>query len=250
MKVLYPSIESSQSVFPIQRFVDNPRTYPRFEIVFPFEDPSGNPLEGEITYEVGGIDLILEETGQGGTKSYSADSVYLDDVEFALTRGGQDITQTVVEASVTELGEEEAQTARTFSGPTDQNLARLRGVGFEATNWGIGVGGGSLSLAELKARERLRYWRNHSEMYSVTGVDRDGTTQLTGDELVTLDSQTYTVHSIKYDAAKGETELTLIEYEDRGTSGITLETVLEQSEGPFSSSGVACQLQSRTLMKL
>lgn len=231
MKVLYPSIESSPSVFPIQRFVDNPRVYPRFEIVFPFEDPSGNPLEGEVTYEVGGIDLILEETGQRGTKSYSADSVYLDDVEFALTRGGQEITQTVVEASVAELGEEEAQTARTFSGPTDQNLARLRGVGFEATGWGIGVGGGSLSLAELKARGRLRYWRNHTEMWSVTGVDRDGTTQLTGDELVTLDGQTYTIHSTKYDAAQGETELTLIEYEDRGTSGITLETVLVQSEG-------------------
>jgi hypothetical protein len=230
MKVLYPSIESSQSVFPIQRFVDNPRTYPRFEIVFPFEDPSGDPLEGEITYEAGGIRLITEENTQSGT-NYSGDSVYLDDVEFALTRGGQDITQTVVEASVTELGEEESQTARTFSGPTNQNLARLRADGFEPTDWGIGTGGGSLSLAELKARERLRYWRNHNEMFSVTGVDRDGTTQLTGDELVTLDGQTYTVHSIKYDAAKGETELTLIEYEDRGTSGITLETVLEQSDG-------------------
>jgi len=225
-------------------------------------------------------------------------AVYFDKANFELRLGGEVIDKSVTQASVPELGETEEQTIRTSSGPTTQNLARMRGndpngTGFEPTQWdvkkkvfngtpevdsdtaagstsvpvstgyrenldlkagqGVGFEGqeerylldsglaigefstgtldlkrgletalsagdevqlGSVSSAELKAQQRLRYWQNHNEKLTVTAYQRDGGLPLTGDELVTLDGTGYTVHSVKYDAAAGESRATLIEWND------------------------------------
>lgn len=71
---------------------------------------------------------------------------------------------------------------------------------------------GSVSLAKLKAQQRLRYWQNHNEKLTVTAYQRHGGLPLTGDELVTLDGTEYTVHSVEYDAAQGESRATLIKW--------------------------------------
>ncbi len=226
-EILYPSVETTEQVFRVQRFVKNPRAYPSFEIIFAFEKPNGEPLQGDITYEVGG-ERLINRTENTSTPIpddyiYGGDAVYIDDIEFSLERDESKIDQTVVRATVPELGEAEAQTVRTSSGPTTQNLARVRGIDpngtpFEPTQWGVGPledrTESDRTLAQLKAFQRLRYWQIHLEELTITEATRGGTLPLTGDELVTIDGTDYTVHSVRYDAAAGETRATLIEYTD------------------------------------
>jgi hypothetical protein len=150
---------------------------------------------------------------------------FYDDFRLRLLQDGGVFDQITVQATVPELGETEEQTVRTSSGPTTQNLARLRGTDpngddFEPTEWRVGAPGSGSgrsvgdSLAELKAHQRLRYWQNHNEKLTVTAAQRDGGLPLAGDELVTIDGTDYTVHSVEYDAARGESRATLIEWND------------------------------------
>jgi hypothetical protein len=177
-------------------------------------DSSENKVSGDTTIR------LRHVTGVAGISK-----TYWDSFSTSIEVGGSPVDQTITQASVPELGETDEQTVRTSSGPTTQNLARLRGSDpngddFEPTEWRVGAPGSGSgrnvgdSLAELKAYQRLRYWQNHNQKLSVTAVQRDGGLPLTGDELDTLDRTDYTVHSIKYDAAQGESRATLIEWND------------------------------------
>ena len=192
------------------------RTWKTLELFAPAVAKDGTVLDGELEFQ------FTPELYYYTTNRY-------DNIQVKISAETGAIGETVTRATVQEFGKTEAQKARLFSGPTAQNLARVKGDGFKPVSWGLGSGGGDLSLAELNARQRLRYWRNHNAKWTVTTADRDGSLRLTGDELVTFDGDLYTVHSIEYDPAAGETRATLIRWKDQGTSGIELQTVLEQS---------------------
>jgi hypothetical protein len=228
----YPGLRSGTGGETDRLTEDNWRRSPGWEkkeLLFSLTDANGDELNGDVAIRVREV-LVTDD-------DIIPTQVYWDNWEFSLEVRGSPIDQTVAQAKAPEFGESEAQGARLFSGPTDQNLARVKGDGFEPVSWGLGSSGGDLSLAELNARQRLRYWRNNNAKWTVTTADRDGSLRLTGDELVTFDGELYTVHSIKYDPAAGETRATLIRWKDRGTSGIELQTVLEQSDEQSASGG-------------
>jgi hypothetical protein len=229
-QVRYAGLQSTQDYLALWRWRRNPTTFTIYDVLFSLQNGGGNQITGDINYEIGATDLYSEADDNGLEG-------YVDNVSLSFRQNGQPLDQTITQATVPEFGESESQKARLFSGPTDQNLARVKGDGFEPVSWGLGSGAGNLSLAELKARQRLRFWRNHNAKWTVTTADRDGSLRLTGDELVTFDGDPYTVHSIKYDPAAGETRATLIRWNDRGTSSIELETVLEQSDEQAASGG-------------
>jgi len=290
-QIRYAGFSSTQVALPIHRWRNEVTDYGSFEVFFPWEQPGGDTLEGLIQIEIGGS---VSNDGREAVDTFAL----FDDIELTFKADGGDVDQSVTQAAVPKLGETESQTIRTSSGPTTQNLARIRGndpngTGFEPTQWDIknkvingtpevdsdtaagstsvpvSTGGGetlnlkagqgvrfegqeerylldadvdigqfntgtldlkrglesglsagdevqlgSVSSAKLKAQQRLRYWQNHNEELTVTAYQRDGGLPLTGDELVQLDGTEYTVHSVEYDAAKGESRATLIEWND------------------------------------
>jgi len=232
-EVQYPAFVDAPDDVPIGRYNSNwelsgsTSNYLTVELFIPLVDGAGAAVDGEAQVRLRHIAGSASGTSR----------TYWDSLEVSIDLNGSPLDQTITQASVPEFGETEAQKARLFSGPTDQNLARVKGDGFEPVSWGLGQGGGDLSLAQLKARLRLQFWRNHNAKWTVTTADRDGSLRLTGDELVSFDGDLYTVHSIKYDPAAGETRATLIRWNDRGTSGIELQTILEQSQSGASSGG-------------
>jgi hypothetical protein len=163
---------------------------------------------------------------------------YYDDIEVdVVASDGQKLTETIVSGFVQELGEKESQDVRTSSGPSPDNIAALEGKDptgstYEPNRWGVGAGVSSgVSLAELKVRERLRYWRNHNEVLTLSALNFAGAAPIRGDELVTVDGTDYTVKSLTYREGSGETDLKLVEFSDRGTSGITVAQRLDKGEG-------------------
>lgn len=225
-QIRYAGFVSTTASFPYYLFLESPTTWGTYEARFPFRDDAGDVLSGDIMLELG-----------GGHESFTDDVpdvfAYCDDVLFSVEGPSGKLDEITTQASVPELGENEAQTVRTSSGPTTQNLGRLKGQdpngnAFEPTDWGIGPQhGNDLSLAELKARQRLRYWSNHNPQLTLQSWRE--AQHLVGDELLDVDGTLYTVHSITYDAEQGGAQVTLIKWADRGIANITLRTVLEQS---------------------
>jgi len=209
--VRYAGMSGTKQPLRIDRWKRSARRYGAVPIRFPWTGENGNLLKGSGTLKAGGQNLRLSVGPAFG---------FYDDFRLRLLQNGSVFDQTRVKSTVPELGETDEQTVRTSSGPTTENLARVRGNDpngneFDPVDWGVGASHTSnRSLAELKAFQRLRYWQNHLEELTVTAVERSGDLPLTGDELVTLDGTDYTVHSVRYDAAAGETRATLIEYKD------------------------------------
>ena len=200
------------------------------EVVASLVQSNGDPISG-------GAELTLLQWTDTSDRIH-----FWNNFQAAVVAGGQPLESTLTRAFVPEFGEAEAQTVRTSSGPTSENLARLRGIdpngdSFAPTEWGVGPGHGSaLSLAELKAQQRERYFSTNLKTLTLRSW-RDAE-YLVGDELVELDGGLYTIHSITYDAQEGGAEVTLIEWADQGTSDITIQTVLEQSgSGPAGGGG-------------
>lgn len=219
--ILTEDTTSTPPIFYVQDLVRSPRQYPVLEVLFAFVDENGAPLEGQIEYEIGGLELTTRRedttTPDPDDYIYESDGVYIDDVEFSIQRDGQPITKTTRVASVQEFGQDREVTVRTASGPTDQNLSRIKGLtpsgtSFRAVEWGRGATAGTMSLAGLSAQEQLDYLQGHRERLSLTAYTRQAPLEIRGPELVTFDGSTYRVASYSERPSDGSIEMTLIEH--------------------------------------
>lgn len=209
-------------IFYVQNLVREPRQYPTLEVLFAFVDENGAPLAGEITYEIGGLELTFRRgnptTPDPDDFIFGSDGVFIDDISFSIERDGEPISKTTRIASVDPAGQSRGITVRTASGPTDQNVSRIKGltpagVSFRAIDWGRGAGGGTMSLAGLSAQEQLDYLQGHRERLSLTAYARAGAPlPIYGPELVTFDGKTYRIASYSERPSDGAIDLTLIEH--------------------------------------
>jgi hypothetical protein len=226
-EVLYPGFVSEETTFPIRDYARNPRKFPTIELLFAFQDENGLPISGEITYEIGGRGLVGERTTPlGEPPEYFGIPVFIDDISFALERDGNKIEETTRTATLNDGGKAVAGQTRKIetllsSGPTAENAHRVKGLapgdsGFDPTDYGIGVGGGDLSLAGLHARERLRYLRQHLQRLQLTVFARNKFPTITGEEIVQFNGKTWRIAEFSSDPYFGEIQLTLIQHEDFG----------------------------------
>ena len=152
------------------------------------------------------------------------------------------MAETTREGSVPANGKERAVSVLLSSGPTSENPRRVKGLApggfsYQAVDWGIGAGGGSLSLASLQARERLRYLREHLERQQLTVYARDKSPVVTGEEIVQFDGKTWRIAEFSSDPASGEIGLTLIQHADAGTTNLSIETVRDTGGGDTAGGG-------------
>jgi hypothetical protein len=235
--VAYLGFTSTAYDFALWRWTKNPNSWGRVEARAFAKDPNGQPLSGNATLRIGGA-ALYGETNAGSVVDRPA---FVDDVTVQLTQEGNELTATTKEGSVSENGQSRDLSVLLSSGPTSLNARRIKGVGpssdYEPTNWGIGAGGGSLSLAGLQARERLRYLREHLERQQLTVYARDKSPVVTGEEIVQFDGKTWRVAEFSSDPASGEIGLTLIQHADAGTTDLSIATVRDTEDGGTSGGG-------------
>ena len=236
-QIRYLGFVSSSDYFQPYKFVSRPEDYGSFEWLFPWRDSTGAAPEGTVTLEIGGFDLVSFDPSNNQLE----DNILLDDIQLALQRDGSPISETTQRGSVPASGQDQSISSRLSSGPTTQNSRRIKGVGpsssYQATDWGIGAGGGPLSLAGLQARERLRYLREHLERQQLTVYARDKSPVVTGEEIVQFDGKTWRVAEFSSDPASGEIGLTLIQHADAGTTDLSIATVRDTEDGGTSGGG-------------
>lgn len=230
--VYYGLTSVSDEVFPFRHRISNPAGYGRAEFLFALDDANGNVVDGLVSLRLNA--LIRSSNVQ--TRSV------FDDTSVAFEVGGSVIDQSTVQASVSANGQERDVTTLLSSGPSTKSPSRVKGVApggmsYVADQWGIGAGGGSLSLAGLSARERLRYFRQHLEKQQLTVFARGGTPVIDGTEVIEWDGRAWRISDFSSDPAAGEIDLVLTEHRDEGTSGITIETIRDTEEGGGTAAG-------------
>ncbi|MCS3667450.1 hypothetical protein GGP77_001679 [Salinibacter ruber] len=237
--VAYLGFTNTAYDFALWRWTKNPNSWGRVEARAFAKDPSGQPLSGNATLRIGGA-ALYGETNAGNVVDRPA---FVDDVTVQLTQQGNELTETTKEGAVSENGKSRDLSVLLSSGPTSENSRRVKGVGpsssYQATDWGIGAGGGSLSLAGLQARERLRYLREHLERQQLTVYARDKSPVVTGEEIVQFDGKTWRIAEFSSDPASGEIGLTLIQHADAGTTDLSIATVRDTEDGGTSGGGTA-----------
>ncbi|MCS4162710.1 hypothetical protein GGP94_003158 [Salinibacter ruber] len=235
--VAYLGFTSTAYDFALWRWTKNPNSWGRVEARAFAKDPNGQPLSGNATLRIGGA-ALYGETNAGSVVDRPA---FVDDVTVQLTQQGNELTATTKEGTVSENGQSRDLSVLLSSGPTSLNARRIKGVGpssdYEPTNWGVGVGGGSLSLAGLQARERLRYLREHLERQQLTVYARDKSPVVTGEEIVQFDGKTWRIAEFSSDPASGEIGLTLIQHADAGTTDLSIATVRDTEDSGTSGGG-------------
>lgn len=210
--VVYPYMSGTKDWLISTYFVrpavlDNPTYWTSVNLLFAWAKPGGGPISGSSSVALG---QYLTTTG--GTTHQNG----VDNMRLSLQKDGSPIDQTLSEATLSQPGKVDEINTRVGQGPTQQNLSRLRGKGFSPGSWGIGSGGGSLTLGELHARERLRYFRDTNKRFRITFPSRSKSPRLRGHEIVKFDGDLYRVSSLTYNATSGEYELELLQYKDYG----------------------------------
>jgi hypothetical protein len=236
--VAYLGFTSTAYDFALWRWTKNPNSWGRVEARAFAKDPNGQPLSGNATLRIGGA-ALYGETNAGSVVDRPA---FVDDVTVQLTQEGNELTATTKEGSVSENGQSRDLSVLLSSGPTNKNPRRVKGLApggssYQAVDWGIGTGGGSLSLAGLQARERLRYLREHLERQQLTVYARDKSPVVTGEEIVQFDGKTWRIAEFSSDPAGGEIGLTLIQHADAGTTDLSIATVRDAEDGGTAGGG-------------
>ncbi len=236
--VAYLGFTSTAYDFALWRWTKNPNSWGRVEARAFAKDPNGQPLSGNATLRIGGA-ALYGETNAGSVVDRPA---FVDDVTVQLTQEGNELTATTKEGTVSENGQSRDLSVLLSSGPTNKNARRVKGLApggssYQAVDWGIGAGGGSLSLAGLQARERLRYLREHLERQQLTVYARDKSPVVTGEEIVQFDGKTWRVAEFSSDPASGEIGLTLIQHADAGTTDLSIATVRDTEDSGTSGGG-------------
>jgi hypothetical protein len=235
LQVRYAGFVGSQDSVEIWKWKNDTQAWSTFELIFSLVDTNGDRVTGDTTIEIGG-----ERPDPGGPAASTLEA-YADDIQLSFEVAGSVLSETTRQASVSANGADRNIAVRLSSGPTSENPRRVKGVGpssnYQATDWGIGAGGGSLSLAGLQTRERLRYLRQHLERQQLTVYPLNKSPVVTGEEIIQFDGKTWRIADFSSDPHNGEIGLTLIQHADEGTSNITIETVRDTEDGGATGGG-------------
>jgi len=177
------------------------------------QTPDGTRVVGEVSVEVGKYE---------GTDSFEA---YVDDVAISVTEQGEPVNQVTTLAFLAR-GNATESAVTVGDGPTAEANSRIRAQDADGT-WhnltsGWGVGGGTLSLSELRARESLRQRREQVEVRTVTFQLRDGQ-DIHSHEIIEWDGALWDIGYMRRQAGGrniGRVTVELRKLEDFGTSGI------------------------------
>jgi hypothetical protein len=158
----------------------------------------------------------------------------LDDIELSILLGGSPLDETKVIGFVGDFGEDVDVDVRTSDSPSKNNLGRLLGNLYGAEylpeNFGIGPGGGSLTLKELIAQESLRYMRKDPERLILTFPVQGKAPMIEAHELIKFDGRYWTISNLEHSVQEGSIKVEILEYTDHGTSGIQFARTIEQSD--------------------
>jgi len=198
--------------------------YASYQWLFEWVDDSGNVLSGDVDFEI------------HARRDNSLGTAYFDDFSLTFARDGSELDTTAHKASIPVFGKDIAVSTRTNQGPSENNIARIRGFNpnnnsYSPRNWGLGAGAGSLTLEELHGREWLRYFRDWRTRLTLTFFSRGKAPVLSGHEQILWDGNDYTIGDIRYRPQQGEVQVDLLEKADDGTTNITFEKVLSEEEG-------------------
>lgn len=152
---------------------------------------------------------------------------FVDNVKLTVQVGQSQLDQSEYTATTpNQNGQTREATVRVLSGPTDVNRRRIVAetddfVPFDDTPlfYTDGYNGGTeYQLGTLIAQDWLRYLREPLERRQVTFFNRGNIPYVSGHELVSYDGKEWIVAQKSSDEYAGEVELTLIEWNDFGTS--------------------------------
>jgi hypothetical protein len=158
----------------------------------------------------------------------------VDDIELSILLGGSPLDETKITGFVDDFGEDVDVDVRTSDSPSKDNLGRLLGFHYGneylPENFGIGPGGGSLTLKALMARESLRYMRKDPERLTLTFPVRSKAPMIEAHELIKFDGRYWTISNLEHSVQGGSIKVEVLEYTDHGTSGIQYARTIEQSD--------------------
>jgi len=193
-----------------QKFVaqDNRERWGKRRIYVPYQTPSGDRVSKNLfQLELG---IFMFTSGQGTIRWL------FDDVRLQPVKGGQPLNETISEASAGEIGRAEELSQRFGSGPGRNSISRIKN-GFR---WGIGGPNptDNWPISELRARQRLRYFRKQNDAFEVSVLVEKKSPQIVGHEIVKLNGDLHRVMAAQSQPSEGRIQLSLLQHKDYGTS--------------------------------
>jgi len=177
-------------------------------IYMPYQTPSGDRVSNNfLKIELG---IIMSSSGKDRVRWL------FDDVRLQPVKGGQPLNETVSEVSVGEIGRAEELSQRFGSGPGRNSISRIKN-GFR---WGVGGPDPSENwpISELRARQRLRYFRKQNDAFEVSVLVENKTPQIVGHEIVKLNGDLHRVMAAQSQPSDGWIQASLLQHKDYGTS--------------------------------
>ena len=194
----------------VQKFVagDDREQWGKRRIYVPYQTPSGDRVsENTLKLELG---VFMFSTGEGIIRWL------FDDVRIQPVKGGQPLDETVSEASVGEIGRDEKLSQRLGSGPGRNSASRI----IDGFRWGVGGPNPSENwpISELRARQRLRYFRKQNDAFGASVLVEDKRPQIAGHETAKLGGNLHRVMAAKSQPSDGRIQATLLQHNDYGTT--------------------------------
>jgi hypothetical protein len=204
-----PTTTTGKSI-PAQNFVaeDSREQWGKRRIYIPYQTPSGDRVsKNTLKIELG---IFMFTSGQGRIRWL------FDDVRLQPVKGGQPLNETVSEASAGEIGRAEELSQRFGSGPDRNSISRIKN-GFR---WGVGGPDptDNWPISELRARQRLRYFRKQNDAFEASVLVENKSPQIVGHEIVKLNGDLHRVMAAQSQPSEGRIGLSLLHHKNYGTS--------------------------------
>ena len=177
-------------------------------IYVPYQTPSGDRVSNNfLKIELG---IVMSSSGKDRVRWL------FDDVRLQPVKGGQPLNETVSEASAGEIGRAEELTQRFGSGPDRNSISRIKN-GFR---WGFGGPDppDNWPISELRARQRLRYFRKQNDAFEASVLVENKSPQIVGHEIVKLNGDLHRVMAAQSQPSDGRIQLSLLQHKDYSTS--------------------------------
>jgi len=192
-----------------QKFVaqDNREQWGKRRIYVPYQTPSGDRVSNNFFRVQLGIFMFT--SGQGRIKWL------FDDLRLQAVRGGQPLNETVSEASAGEIGRAEELSQRFGSGPDRNSISRIK----NEFQWGVGGPNPTddWPISELRARQRLRYFRKQNDAFEASVLVENKSPQIAGHEIVKLNGNLHRVMAAQSQPSEGRIQPSLLQHKDYGT---------------------------------
>jgi hypothetical protein len=205
-----PTTTSGASI-EVDKFIprDSREQWGKRRVYLPYQTPSGNRVSKNVLKIELGISMF--EVAPDDRIRW-----LFDDVRLQPVKAGQPLNETVSETSAGEVGRAEELSQRFGSGAGENSISRIKN-GFR---WGVGGPNptDNWPISELRARQRLRYFRKQNDAFEVSVLVENKSPQIVGHEIAKLNGDLHRVMAVQSQPSDGRIQLSLLQHKDYGTS--------------------------------